>query len=236
MKNYLNHLDQMYDPKSTKRKIEYFKYNFSDLLPNLNPKNISVLEIGPGKGESINFLNTQGIKNIDIVDNDKFILGYLKKKYKINKSFLTENLQTIDKKLGKYNLIIMIQVLEHIPTNQYKKVLQILCKHLAENGHIAIVVPNANNPLGMTERYGDLQHYNSFTEQSLKDLVNFSGIEKCDVLVRGFEIPPFSMINIIRIFFQKILHFILLILMIINGGIYFKTMTPNIMLVIKKTS
>ena len=113
--------------------------------------------------------------------------------------------------------------------------LKLLYKHLIKGGFLIIVVPNGNNPLGLIERYGDLQHTNCFTEQSLKDLVNISEIKNYKLEIRGYEIPPYDLLNIIRIFFQKTLHFILLLIMIINGGIYFKTMTPNIMLVIKKS-
>lgn len=226
----------MYDKRTFKRKIDYIKYNFSFIFQQFKSKEIFCLEIGPGMGEFITHLNNIGVNNIDIVDNDKGILDYAKKKFKIKNSIVNHNINLTDSKLGKYNLIVMIQVLEHIPINQYKKIIQILYKHLKQNGYLVIVVPNANNPLGIVERYGDLQHYNSFTEQSLKDLLTYSHIENYEIDIKGYEIPPYSIINIVRIFFQKLLHILLLLLLIVNGGIFFKTMTPNIMLTIRRTT
>lgn len=236
MKNYLNHLGQMYNKRTFIRKMDYLNYNFSKIFKDIGSKNISVLEIGPGMGECISFLNSKGIDKIDIVDNDKHVLDNAKKNYKIQKSILSNDVTLIDEKLGKYNLIVIIQVLEHIPVDRYKKTIQILYKHLAKGGYIVIVVPNANNPLGLIERYGDLQHQISFTEQSLKDLVNVSSIGDFELRIEGYKIPPYDIINIIRIIFQKTLHLFLYLLLIINGGIYFKTMTPNISLIIKKKS
>lgn len=226
----------MYNKRTFIRKMNYLDYNFPKIFKDIGSKNISVLEIGPGMGECIKFLNSKGINKIDIVDNDKHVLDNAKKNFKIQKSILSNDITSIDKKLGNYNLIIMIQVLEHTPTEQYKKIIQILYKHLIKGGYIVIVVPNANNPLGLVERYGDLQHHTSFTEQSLKDLVNVSGVKDFELRVDGYEIPPYDIVNIIRIIFQKILHLFLYLLLIINGGIYFKTMTPNISLIIKKKS
>lgn len=236
MKNYLNHLEQMYDKRTFAKKIDYIRYNFSEIFRNLNIKDSSFLEIGPGMGEFISYLNLRGVKKIDIVDNDKYVLEFAKKKYTIRNAILSNNIIQIENKLDKYDLIIMIQVLEHIPVEYYKKIMQILYKHLNTGGYIAIIVPNANNPLGLIERYGDLQHTGSFTEQSLKDLINISGIENYSIKIRGYEIPPYDFINIIRIILQKILHFFLLGIMMINGGIFFKTMTPNIMLILRKNS
>ena len=139
-------------------------------------------------------------------------------------------------RLRQYDLIVLIQVLEHLPSSLYFPVLKKLYSRLKNEGLILIVVPNANNPLGLTERYGDLQHQNAFTEQSLKDLAIGSGISNCGIDIKGYSIPPYSLINVVRIIFQKILHLFLLMIMVINGGTYFKEMSPNITLIIKNKS
>lgn len=236
MKNYTNHLEQMYSQKSFGRKVDYIKYNFSEIFKDPKSSRFNVLEIGPGMGEFVHFLNEQKIVNIDVIDNDKSIATLITKKYKISNFYTTQKIAALENKLHQYNLIVMIQVLEHLPINQYENVLRTLYRHLQKNGFLVIVVPNGNNPLGLIERYADLQHYNCFTEQSLRDLINYSGIKKYEYKIKGYEIPPYTAINIVRIILQKILHLFLLLIMIINGGNYFKVMTPNIMLIIKKTS
>jgi len=192
------------------------------------------LEIGPGVGELEDYLNEKGLRNIDIADNDQGVLDYVSSKYKVKNIYLINSTSSLDKKLKNYDLIVLIQVLEHLPNNTYAAALASLYKHLKPGGILIIAVPNAGNPLGLTERYGDLQHTISFTEQSLKDLLSVSGIENYEYRISGYEIPPYSLLNVARIILQKILHTFLLILMIINGGVFFRIMTPNIMMVISK--
>lgn len=234
MNNYLKHLEELSTPATLRRKKDYIDYNLKKYFKSIGFKNLKVLEVGPGLGEFESYLNEREVSDIDIADNDKGILDLVSKKYKIKINYFTTDISLIDKKLGKYNFIFLMQVLEHLPVDKYATTLRFLYKHLERGGFLAIVVPNANNPLGLIERYGDLQHTGSFTEQSLKDLIMQSGIEDYSIEIKGYEIPPYDPINILRIILQKILHLILLAVMIINGGIFFKTMTPNISLIIKK--
>ncbi len=234
MGNYVAHLQQLSAPQTLKRKKDYIDYNLKKYFRKIGFKKIRILEIGPGLGEFEGYLNEKGVIDIDIVDNDKSILNYVSKKYKVKNKLLARDLLLISKRLRKYNFIFLMQVLEHLPIEKYHKVVRLLYSQLEKGGFLVIVVPNANNPLGLIERYGDLQHTGSFTEQSLKDLINLSDIKDYSMEIKGYEIPPYDLLNIIRIILQKILHTILLAAIIINGGIFFKTMTPNIMLVIRK--
>lgn len=228
MNRYLDHLETLYDPKTFQRKVDYIKYNFSPYFKLLNSKS-TILEIGPGYGEFISFLNSQGITNIDILDNSKDVLKYNKSRYKIKKTF-----NSFDCKLRKYNLIFMLQVLEHIPKTKYKAFLQTLYSCLLPQGQIIITVPNGASLLGLSERYNDLQHEASFTEISLQEIPNYCEIPECKIAIQGYKIPPVSLINILRIIAQKILHFFISILYIINAGVYCKIYHPNISLIIKK--
>lgn len=234
MTSYENHLQNLYTVSTFKRKLKYIEFNFGKLLKTINKRTGQVLEIGPGMGEVVAYLNSLGIKRIDIIDNDKQILESVSDSYSIRKAFLTNDITKIDKKLHKYDVIIGIQVLEHMVVDQIPVVIQTIYKHLAPNGEIILVVPNAGNPLGGVERYGDWQHKVSFTEQSIKDMLDFAELKNCELNILGYEIPPTGALNALRVFAQKTLHMLLLIIMIANGGTYFKILTPNIVIRIKK--
>jgi len=230
-KDYNDRLKSVYSDLTTKRKISYIKYNFENKISKYtNPR---VLEIGPGRGEFIEYLKEKGISDIDVMDNDLGVLKYIKNKFRINKAHLEKNI--LKSKLGKYDIIIMVQVLEHIDIGIQAALLKKLFLSLAKGGVLFIVVPNAGNPLGIVERYGDIQHTTSYTEQSLKDLVISSKIKGFKLSLRGFDIPLDGPVNLLRKILQKILHLFLLSLMIINGGTYFKILTPNIIMEITKT-
>lgn len=234
MKTYVHRLQDMYNPQTYKRKLNYIQYNFSKYIDKFNKKDISVLEIGPGLGEFVYHLNQRGIACIDVLDNDKAVLKYIKSNYKIRNSILTGDIEGVQNKLGQYSIIFLLQVLEHIPKRRYKTYIKILFKHLCPQGYLIITVPNGGTPLGLSERYNDLQHETLFTEHSLRELANYSEILNYDIEIKGYMIPPFNLINIVRIIFQKVYHLFLSILYIINAGVYIKIHNPNISLIIKK--
>lgn len=233
MNTYLDHMQEIGEGKAFSRRVEYLQYNFRKYLDKLDTSS-RVLEIGPGTGELLQILNGLGITKIDIVDQDKGVLSYCKREYKLGKVILSSGGDPSKYTHDKYDLIVLTQVFEHIPKTSYLNWVRGLYASLNIGGHIIITVPNGANPLVGTERYGDLQHENIFTIFSFQELMTFANLKDSRYLIKGFEIPPNSPVNIIRIILQKILHAIFIILMIINGAIYQTLMTPNITLVINK--
>lgn len=234
MSNYYKYLQNISSPKTFARKVDYLKYNFGKILKIENQKNIKILEIGPGLGECLHYLNSLNCTNIDIIDNDQSILDNLEKNYKVANSFLAEDISKIKEKLSQYDFIILTQVLEHIPYSQYQVFLNTLYNHLKPKGQIIITVPNLGNPFSIYERYDDITHQTGLTENSLKALVHNCKLKKTIVTIQPFKIPPYNSINFIRIILQKIIHLIIKSFAIMNGGVYAQILTPNITLVIQK--
>ena len=234
MENYLDYLYILGDNEiSFLRKINYVKFNYSKYI-NKDNSNMSVLEIGPGTGSLLQYLNKNNISNIDVIDNDSSVLQFINKTFTINKVFRTNNLSTINKMLQEYDLIFMLQVFEHFPKTAYVDIVQALFCKLKKGGSMIIMVPNGGNPLNILERYHDLQHENAFTEDSLKEIPNYCELNNYSINIEAYKIPPYSIVNVLRIIAQKILHIIVIGLTIINGGAYQRIMTPNITLVIRK--
>ena len=234
MSNYLDYLNKISSSKTFLRKVNYIKYNFGKYLTFKNPAQVNILEIGPGLGEALSYLNSNGFNNIDVVDNDQNILDNIHNKHKVRTLFKADNLADINAQLTSYEIIIATQLLEHLPKDSYILFLEILFKHLKKDGRIIITVPNMANPFTICERYADITHTNGFTDNSLRELANQCDIPDTKVEIQEFNIPPYSFLNIIRIILQKILHFFILVLSIVNGGSYSKLLTPNITMVIKK--
>lgn len=233
MSDYLTHMGELGASTAFSRRIGYLKYNFRKFLRDLTPKS-KVLEIGPGKGELLQLLNDQGVLDIDIIDNDLPILNYCQANFKIKNAIHATKLDITQSLKRKYDLVVLTQVFEHIPKSSYLNWVRGLYSALSPGGHIIITVPNGANPLVGTERYGDLQHENIFTVFSFRELMTFASLKRASYQIKGFEIPPNSLVNLIRIVLQKILHAIFILLMMINGAIYQTLMTPNITIIISK--
>ena len=151
---YLSQLSNSGNELTFTRKKEYIRFNFGPLIDNkLKQKNCSVLEIGPGLGEFISYCNDQGIQSVDVIDYEKEVLDYVSKKFKVRNKFMSADVFSIKEKLGSYDIIMMTQVLEHIPTEKHIPYLQTLYNHLNEGGVILVTVPNIGNPLAIYERY-----------------------------------------------------------------------------------
>jgi hypothetical protein len=97
-----------------------------------------------------------------------------------------------------------------------------------------ITVPNGGNPLSIVERYSDLTHHNLFSENSLKQLVQMSGLPGAVATVRGYRIPLASALDYVRVPLQWVLHACLHLVMMANGGVFFSLYHPNITLVVER--
>ncbi|PIY69227.1 hypothetical protein COY90_01705 [Candidatus Roizmanbacteria bacterium CG_4_10_14_0_8_um_filter_39_9] len=232
---YLSQLSEGANKLTFVRKQEYIHFNFGQIINNrLKQKNCTILEIGPGLGEFVAYCNERGASSIDIIDSEKTVLDFVSAKYNIRNPILSKDVDSIESKLGNYNIIVMTQVLEHIPKKNHLTYLQILYTHLKKDGVILITVPNIGNPLAIFERYYDYTHETAFTEHSLLQLTDFAQLNKANVRVQAFKIPTYNAINIVRTIFQFFLHGLFKIIFIINGGVYPKILTTNITLIIEK--
>lgn len=234
---YLFQLSSSGNDLTFTRKKEYIRYNFGRLIDDkLKRKNCSVLEIGPGLGEFISYCNDSGVKNIDVIDRESEVLDYIEKEFKIKNKFLSADVFSIKEKLRSYDVIVMTQVLEHIPKEKHIPYLQTLYSHLNKGGVILITVPNIGNPLAIYERYYDYTHETAFTDHSLLQMADFAHLENSEVRVQGFHIPAYDFVNVARSCLQFILHGLFKLLFMVNGGVYPQVLTTNITLVIEKNA
>lgn len=89
MGNYVQHLRQLSTSKTFERKKDYVNHNLKNFFIRIRVRDIKILEVGPGLGEFESYLNDKKVFDIDIIDNDKSILEYVSKKYKIREKYLT---------------------------------------------------------------------------------------------------------------------------------------------------
>ena len=162
-----------------------YKANFSHYEMIVNQLNGSInkddkiLDIGCTTGKLVYSLNKLGYKNVLGVDfeisRDLVDIG-IKEKLNlitvesINK-FLKKNDQTFD-------VIFLLDVLEHIPINDQIEFLSQIRRSLNEKGFLIIQVPNANSIISNRIRYIDWTHKISFTEDSLNFILKQSNFQK----------------------------------------------------------
>lgn len=232
MGDYLRYLESVSSPRTQRQKIRRTKANFGRYLR----PGLAVLEIGPGTGAFLTLLTEIGITDIDILERDTAICDHIRRHFPVRNSWDVplEGIGAIANRLRQYDVIMLLQVLEHVRKDKLVEVVHTLAAHLKPGGHLIIVVPNAGNPLGIVERYADLTHEMAFTENSLRQLVEMADLGNVQVEVRGYRIPADSLLNLARIAIQACLHAVLLLLLLANTGNAYRSLDPNISLIITR--
>ncbi len=117
------------------------------ILDRIDFTGASVLEIGYGRGETIQYLKEHGIKNYVGVD-------FAETAYKIAHQRINEGdiflfcedaidfLKTSESKISKtINIVLLLDVIEHIPRIELQEILELLKKHLSSKSLIVINTP-----------------------------------------------------------------------------------------------
>ena len=117
-----------------KSRILYLNY----FLKYLNKKyDLNILEIGPGFGINVETLSQYGI--VDIVETEKHFLKHLKEEKSDNIRNFYDDLYKIPN--NKYDFIVLMDVLEHIPGEEVEKFVQKIILLGKPNSHIFLSVP-----------------------------------------------------------------------------------------------
>jgi 2-polyprenyl-3-methyl-5-hydroxy-6-metoxy-1,4-benzoquinol methylase len=125
------------------------KFTALDHCLNLNKK-ISILDLGAGSG-NFEIIFGKRAKRITAVDYRKealdFLASVLSKKRIRNVKFVECDIRNLNdiKNIGKYDLILLVDVIEHIQIEEADKMIKNLKKLLVPGGKICVITPNYNS-------------------------------------------------------------------------------------------
>ncbi len=178
------HLSHVTDPfRFRERTKSHIAYNYLALLT--KNKDASILEIGPGFGEWLEFLvKEQKYTHVQAIDVSQEVADFCNNIISGSTS-VVEDTQTFLKQHPKsFDVILMFHVLEHIPKQQIPELLATLYDALKPGGKLLIEVPNMANPFtGLNFRFADFTHEVGFTEQSLQYVLQ--GAHFREILIFG---------------------------------------------------
>jgi 2-polyprenyl-3-methyl-5-hydroxy-6-metoxy-1,4-benzoquinol methylase len=155
------------------------------------PPEAKILDIGCGQGLLVYALKSFGYKNVQGVDLSEQQIS-IGRQYGLS-------CQVIDKDYvsnlsrqspSSFNLIFMLDVLEHMDKKEQLEVLDSISKLLAPGGRLLLSVPNANASFGLRWRYNDWTHEAAFTEHSIEFILLNSNFENITFLPYEFRIRP----------------------------------------------
>ncbi len=166
--------------KVHKANQESYEDNFKDLLP--EDSGAHILEIGCGAGQLLYYMKDKGYLNIEGVDigNDQVEMV---RKMGIKSEQISSIAEYLKDRQSAYDLIIMNQVIEHIPKSELLDVMHVIYDALKVGGRFIFATPNMACLSGLFQRNIDFTHETGFTERNAYQVMRVSGFK--DIKISG---------------------------------------------------
>lgn len=218
----------------TKRELEYavlyYHKNYGKYMP--ADRKTPILDIGCGMGHFLYYLIKKGYSNLIGIDVSEEQIKYCK-------SHITKNVEKIDS-LKKYlrnypkcfSLVVMNDVLEHIPKKDIISILKLIRTSLKKKGVLIIKTPNACNVWGAYVRYADITHELSFTPESLSQVLSLANFQEIKIVYEKH--PVHNIKSTIRVGARCFLRFLYCIIYIIEFGGVNTFFSQGIIAVVRK--
>jgi len=154
----------------------------------LNPDS-AVLDVGCGMGFALESLRQLGYLHLEGFDTDKNQVA-LAQKGGLPVVWAENPLSFLAERAGSKDLILCLDVLEHVPKTGQLAFASAIRQALKPGGRVILTVPNASSALASRWRYIDFTHETSFTEHSIDFLLFNSGFSKISVFASEFGVRP----------------------------------------------
>jgi 2-polyprenyl-3-methyl-5-hydroxy-6-metoxy-1,4-benzoquinol methylase len=143
-------------------------------------RSANILDIGCGQGLLVYALKRMGFENVEGIDlSDEQVDVARKMGLRCNAVDEQYIARLSESTPATFNLIFLMDVLEHLNKEAQLQILASACALLVEGGRMVVSVPNANSSFGLRWRYGDWTHEAAFTEHSLEFVLlnsNFTSV------------------------------------------------------------
>lgn len=165
-----------------------FRRRYLPLMP--ADKRAAILEIGCGCGEYLAFLQREGYENARGVDRDPEQIA-AGQRLGVKRLEVGSAEGVLARGIGKFDCIVAIDVLEHIPKPEVMGFLGLVREAMAPGGRFLCQVPNLASfyrPLF----YMDFTHETPFTASSLRQALRMAGfaapeVHPCGPVVHGLK-------------------------------------------------
>lgn len=170
----------------TKHQIraKYYRWYTRGWLP--GSKSAPILDIACGAGQFVYFLKNEGYGNVTGIDLDKTQVE-MGKGLGLNCQHV-DAFQFMSENKTKWAQISTLDVLEHLTPEELFRLLELISANLAPGGRLILSVPNADSPQGLSTRYSDITHENSFGIISMSEALFCHGL-RCKAVLDPWPTP-----------------------------------------------
>lgn len=136
----------------------------------------AVLEIGCGNGGFLRLCRDLGYTDVRGLDISPELVEFCRRQG-FERVELSDGLGFLRATGERFGLVVLIDMLEHLPKQTAVALMQAVRDRLLPGGRVLVRVPNMSNPLNLQARYGDFTHETGFSKESLEQLFRVSGLD-----------------------------------------------------------
>lgn len=181
---------------------QFYKCNYLPHLPREKSARILVVSCGPGY--FVDLLGQHGYSNVLGIDSFPGKVAWAQKRElncRVERAFgfLAQNKEPFD-------VIFAEQEINHLTKPEILAFLELCRRNLRDRGTLLIHSINGTNPLtGSESRAGNFDHFNSFTEYSLHQILEYSGFVQIRIFPMNLYVFYSNPLNYVGLFAEKLL-------------------------------
>jgi len=164
----------------------YYLEDVEPLLP--DRRDARILEIGTGHGHLLRYLVDKGYMRVTGIDLCESLMQGVRVRlaHRVERLEVADAADFLPRREGKYDCIVMLDLIEHMTEEKASEVLASARVALAPGGRLILRTPNMANVLGIYSLHMDLTHRRGYTEWSLRQLLERCGFPSNAI---GLHIP-----------------------------------------------
>lgn len=186
------------------RFYQFYKHNYLAHLPAFKDARILVISCGPGY--FLNMLRRHGYSNAVGIDSDETKVALARAKglnCHVDRAF--RYLRTAP---DQFDVIFAEQEINHLTKREILAFFRLCRDRLKDGGTLIVHSINGATPLtGSESRAGNFDHYNSFTEYSLAQTLEFSGFGPTRVIPLNLYVFYRNPVNYVALTMHKLYSF-----------------------------
>lgn len=182
---------------------QYYKYNFLPHVPEDRDSQILVVSAGPGY--LVNLLNQKNYRNVLGIDSDPQKIEFAKAR-NLNCQ-AAQAFPFLQDKPAAYDVIICEQELNHLTLDEMLDFLSLCHRALRPGGTLIAYGLNGANPLVGSENLAhNIDHFSTFTEYSLNQVLQLTGFEHVKLLPLKLYVFWTNPLNYVGLAATTLLH------------------------------
>ena len=158
---------------------KFYKYNYLKYIPEDRDTNILVISCGPGY--FVDMLNRNGYKNV--LGIDSFPEKVKHAHHRQLNCRVDEAFYHLKTKSESYDAIFCEQELNHLTKDEILEFLGLAWNSIKPGGKLIVHALNGANPITGSEALAqNFDHYNTFTEYSIRQVLQYSNYQEIKVI------------------------------------------------------